>query len=121
MLADVALGLILTARPILWLILPLALRYVGMRRSAWVALGFVAGILPWWPPASLRFGAGASNLVVAIVMLLASTAGSIWLPRERIVLAIGLLLLLPAFLVSCNALHIFIAAPFLLAARWGNE
>lgn len=114
MLADVALGLILTSRPVLWLILPLVLRFVGAHRAGWVVLGFAAGIVPFWPPASLRFGAGSSNLVVAIAMFLASTAGAIWLPRGRIVLAIGLVLLLPPFLVSCNSLHIFIAAPFLL-------
>ena len=111
----------MTARPVLWLVLPLVLRYVGARRAGRVVLGFVLGMLPWWPPASIRFGAGVSNAAVALAMWLLSVAGTIWLPRERIVLAIWLLLLLPAFLVSCNALHIFIAAPFLLSARWGNE
>ena len=116
-MADVALGLIMTARPVLWLVLPLVLRYVGLRRAGWVVLGFVAGLLPFWPPASIRFGAGVSNAAVALAMTLLSLAGAIWLPRERVMLVIGLLLLLPPFLVSCNALHALIAVPFLLAAR----
>ena len=114
------LGLLMTARPTLWLVLPLVLRYVGARRAGWVLIGFVVGLLPWWPPESIRFGAGLSNAVVGATMLLASCAGAIWLPRERIMLAIGLLLLLPAFLVSCNALHCLIAVPFLLAVRLDN-
>jgi len=117
-LVAAAVGLVLTARPTFFLVVPLIWRMLGWRRGLVAVAVALLTLAPFWPIPAVRFSTNLSAKVTGAGILLLSAVLAWRLERRRdLILAIGVVLLLPAMMVSCNAQHILFGVPFLVAAR----
>ena len=114
MLAFV-IGLLLTSRPIIWLVFPLICRIIGLKNGLISLLVCIATTAPFWPIPALRFASNSSPKAISVLMIFLSIFISLMTSDKRkLMLSIGLILTLPSFLVSCNSQHLIFSIPFIL-------
>lgn len=108
-------GLMMTSRPVFFMVAPIVIKLMGIKRSLVSLFIFFLSMAAYYPIPYFRFGTNTSALMASVVMFCLSLIVT-WKVsnKENLIFSIGCILLLPSFISSTNALHTILAIPFLM-------